>query len=168
MSLNWVIASVLIVFTFMLFPPKTPAHPAMYAACEGIQKEVTADVRAGKKILVGHGMMYLLKAGSREVPLDRVNTILELKAGGLQHLSQFPERIRERFYDRLYLTVEHWYPPEFVAEIEKNYRTEKIVPRPDCSDHLETGRYLALIGDCRILVPRESSDANPILDAPAK
>ena len=153
---NWTMAAVLVVFVLLLFPPKTPAHPAMYAACEQIQKQVDADVKARRKVLIGHGMMYLLRAGSREVPLDRVNSILELKAAGYANLTQFPERIRQRYYDRLYLTVETWYPPEFVTLIEKHYQIQTVVPRPECSDHIETGRYVPLIAECRILVPKKT------------
>lgn len=153
--LDWTIATSLVLFIGLLFPPKTPAHPDMYAACNEIQKMVDADILAGRKVLIGHGMMYLLRAGSKEIPLDRVNSILELKAAGYESLSQFPERIRQHHYDRLYLTVEHWYPPAFVAEIEKHYQVQTIVKQPPCSNHLETGRYTPLIGDCRILIPRE-------------
>jgi hypothetical protein len=165
---TWTVASVLVVFVLLLFPPKTPAQPAMYAACELIQKQVDADVKARRKVLVGHGMMYLLRAGSREVPLDRVNSILELKAAGYEHLTKFPERIRQHYYDRLYLTVETWYPSEFVALIDQHYQVESIVPRPSASDHIETGRYLALISECRILVPREPSKTNAPIHAPAQ
>ena len=138
----------------------------MYAACEEIQKQVDADIKARRKVLIGHGMMYLLRAGSREVPLDRVNSILELKAAGYANLTQFPERIRQHYYDRLYLTVENWYPPEFVALIEKHYQLQTIVKQPECSDHIETGRYLPLIADCRILVPREPSKPDSTVHAP--
>ena len=158
---NWMTAGLLVVFVGLLFPPKTPAHPLMYSACAGIQEQVNADIKAGRKVLIGHGMMYLLRAGSREVPLDRANTLLELKAAGFQSLSQFPERLRQRYYDRLYLNVEDWYPAEFLAEVEAHYRVESVVRRPECSNHLETGRYLQLIGDCRILVPREGTGAEP-------
>jgi hypothetical protein len=163
---NWIVAGVLVVFVVLLFPPKTPAHPAMYAACEEIQKQVDADIKARRKVLIGHGMMYLLRAGSREVPLDRVNSILELKAAGYANLTQFPERIRQHYYDRLYLTVENWYPPEFVALIEKHYQLQTIVKEPECSNHIETGRYLPLIADCRILVPREPSKPDSTVHAP--
>jgi hypothetical protein len=153
--LDWTIATSLVLFAGLLFPPKTPADPAMYAACNEIQKMVDADIQTGRKVLIGHGMMYLLRAGSKEVPLDRTNSILELKAAGHENLSQFPDRIRQRYYDRLYLTVEHWYPPEFIAEIDKHYRVQTIVKQPPCSNHLETGRYTPLIGDCRIMIPRQ-------------
>lgn len=152
--LNWVTVTLLVTFVLLLFPPKTPAHPAMRAACERIQSLVNADLQAGRKVLIGHGTMYLLKAGSEEVPLDRANSILELKAAGFESLLQFPERIRQRYYDRLYLTVEHWFPPPFLAEIERHYEVVDIVRQPECSNHIETGRYTQLIGDCRILAPR--------------
>jgi hypothetical protein len=151
---NWFVAAMLTVFILLLFPPKTPAHRLMTAACTEIQNQVSADMQAGRKVLVGHGLMYQLRAGSKEVPLDRVNSILELKAAGFAERSRFLERIRQHYYDRLYLTTEFWYPPEFVAEIDKYYQTQSLLPRPDCSDHIDSGRYVALIAPCRILVPR--------------
>jgi hypothetical protein len=153
--LDGTLAGLLVVFVVLLFPAKLPPHRSMYAVCEEIQARVTADVQAGRRVLVGHGMMYLLQAGSREVPLDRANSILELKFAGLADRSRFPERIRQRHYERLYLTVEQWYPPEFSAEIEEHYQTESIVPAPVARNHVESGFYTPLIGQCRVLVPRQ-------------
>jgi hypothetical protein len=31
---------------------------------------------------------------------------------------------------------------------------QSVVQKPQCSDHAETGRYVELIGECRIMVPR--------------
>ena len=107
---DWTLGVLLVAFVGFLLPPKLPPHPAMYAACADIQKRIDADLKAGRKIVVGHGMMYLLRAGSRAVPLDRTNTLLELRMAGRSGLSRFGERIRQRYYDRMYLTVEHWYP----------------------------------------------------------
>jgi hypothetical protein len=151
---NWLVVTLLVTFVLLLFPPKTPAHRDMHAACAEIQSMVDADLAAGRKVLIGHGMMYLLRAGSREVPRDRANSILELKAAGMQDLLEFPERIRKRHYDRLYLTLEHWFPPEYIAEVERHYEVVAVVKQPECSNHLETGRYTQLIGDCRVLAPR--------------
>lgn len=149
------LATLLVVFVSLLFPAKLPPHRSMYAVCEEIQARVTADVQAGRRVLVGHGMMYLLRAGSRAVPLDRANSILELKFAGLADRSRFPERIRQRYYDRLYLTVEQWYPPEFAAEIERYYQLEAVIPAPVPRNHVESGFYTPLIGECRVLVPRQ-------------
>jgi hypothetical protein len=106
--------------------------------------------------------MYLLRAGMREVPLDRLNSILELRAAGLEDLSDFGKRIQRRHYDRIYLTVEDWLSTQQLEDVNRYYREVQVVPEPACSGHIATGRFLALIGDCRILVPREvplSTDA---------
>jgi hypothetical protein len=53
-----------------------------------------------------------------------------------------------------------------VALIEKHYQLQTIVKEPECSSHIETGRYLPLIADCRILVPREPSKPDSTVHAP--
>jgi len=165
---NWTLATVLTAFVVLLFPSKTPAHRTMYAACSEIQNRVDADVKAGRRILVGHGMMYQLRAGVREVPLDRVNSIVEFKFAGRGDLSYFPERIRQRYYDRLYLVLESWYPDDVREVIEQNYEVESVVKQPVCGNHIETGRDVALIGDCRILVPRKPSKSDTPVRTPAQ
>jgi len=95
------------------------------------------------------------------VPLDRINTLLELRMADKAGLSRFNERLREQHYDRMFLTVEEWYPAEVLAEVEKYYQVEKVVPKLVTSDHLATGRFLSLIAPCRILVPRESAPRRP-------
>ena len=153
---DWTVVVLLVAFVGLLLPSKTPAHPVMYDRCREIQKLVDADIQAGRKVLIGHGMIYLLRAGSREVPLDRVNTLLELRMADRVGLSRFGERVRTHYYDRMFLTVEEWYPPEIIAEIETYYQVETVIPKIQASDHIATGRYLALIAPCRILVPRKS------------
>lgn len=66
-------------------------------------------------------------------------SILELKAAGHENLSRFPERIRQHYYDRLYLTVEHWYPPAFIAEIDKHYQVQNVVKQPRAATTLKSG-----------------------------
>lgn len=151
---NWTFALALVAFVGLLLPPKKPAHPALVAACREIQRQVDADVKAGRKILVGHGMMYLLHAGAKDVPRDRVNSILELKAGRYASRSHFPERLRQHYYDRLYLTLEDWYPPEFISEINRHYAVQSVVKPPAHSSSMESARFPALIAECRILIPR--------------
>src|SRR5262249_36085034 len=106
------VATMLTLFVLLLVSPKAPAHPTMAAACQEVQRRVDADVRAGRRIMVAHGTMYQINAGSRDVPLDRVNSILELATGGYGDRSRFVQRLRERYYDRLYLAAEDWYPPD--------------------------------------------------------
>ena len=152
--LDGVVATMLTLFVLLLASPKTPADPKMVAACEDVQGRVDADLHAGRRIMVGHGTMYLLKAGSRDIPLDRVDSILELKTGGYGSRSHLLQRIRERYYDRLYLVVEDWYPDDVRAEIEARYQVLATVKRPNCTDRVDSGRWLPLIGDCRVMEPR--------------
>lgn len=50
--------------------------------------------------------------------------------------------------------MEDWYPPEFVTEINRYYEVQSVVREPAGSSHLESGRFLPLIGECRIMTPR--------------
>jgi hypothetical protein len=154
---NLLVGTPLIAFVLLLIPTRLPPHRLMYACCEAVQEHVTADLNAGLKVLVAHGAMYQLRAGSREVPLDRANSSLELRMAGLGSLTQTAARIHDRYYDRIYLTLEDWYEPAVLAEIEKNYAVDTIIRRPKLSDRIELGRCLSLMGDCRILSPRPAA-----------
>jgi hypothetical protein len=153
---NFLAGTVLAAFVVLLVPTRFPADRAMYECCETVQARVTADIRAGHRVLVAHGTMYQLRAGSREIPLDRANSVVELVAAGLGDRVQMIERLRSRYYDRIYLVVEDWYGEAILAEINKNYVVEDVVKKPVTADHSELCRYLPLIGDCKIMSPRRN------------
>lgn len=116
-------------FQLVKFPPvQFMIEEGHYQYCETYEKLVADDYREGKRILVPHGTMVLIRAGDREVPLDRINSVLELRSGGMAHLAGTAGRIRNRYYDRIYmpdfdlLISSSWYGDEIVAELEANYQ----------------------------------------------
>jgi hypothetical protein len=153
---NFLAGTVLAAFVVLLVPTRFPADRAMYECCETVQARVTADTKAGHRVLVAHGTMYQLRAGSREIPLDRANSVVELVAAGLADRVQMIERLRRRYYDRIYLVMEDWYGEAILAEINKNYVVEDVVKKPVTADRSELCRYLPLIGDCKIMSPRRN------------
>jgi len=152
--LNVPLAILTTCFILLLLPTRVPPGRAMYATCGAIQERIDADVKAGLKILVAHGMMYQLHAQLPAVPLDRANSYLELAMAGLADQTGTAARIRERYYDRIYLTVRDWYGPDILKELEQNYVPREVIPKPAGADRIELGRTLGLIGDCQILSRR--------------
>jgi hypothetical protein len=148
----------LAVFVALLFPRHLPPSRSMHACCAGIQQAISRDIHDGKKVLVAHGTMYQLRAGSKAVPRDRANSALELNVARMGNLMQTADRLRRREYDRVYLVLPEWYGPEVLAAIQANYVTNSIIARPQTTDRLELGRALSLMADCAILSPRPASN----------
>ena len=159
---HW-LAVTLVLFAILLLPTRFPPDDRMLAACAEIQDSVTADIRAGRRILVAHGTMYQLRAGSKEIPLDRVNSIVDLKAAGFSNRVRTVERIRNHYYDRLYLVVEDWYDDEMRAAFKEYYQTDRIIPKPASSDRSELGRFVPLIAECIIMSPRTNTLSTSII-----
>ena len=151
---NFVLATVVTGFVLMLLPTRYPADRTMYDCCAAVQSRVTLDLKAGRRVLVAYGTMYQLRAGSREIPLDRACSIGDLRAAGISSRVKLVERVRAHYYDRLYLAVEEWYDDDMRRAIHEHYLIDEVIPRPDCHDRLEVGRSLSLIGECKIMSPR--------------
>jgi hypothetical protein len=151
---QYLLGLTLAMFVLVLFPVRYPMDRTIYATCQEIQERVTADVAAGKRVLVAHGTMYQLRAGSQEIPLDRANSIIDLMAAGFSGRVKTAERIRARYYDRLYLAVEDWYDAEMRAAIHEHYQVDAVIPKPTSPDRAELGRALLLIGDLKVMSPR--------------
>ena len=77
-------------------------------------------------MLIAHGMSFLIRARSREIPLDRSNSILELNVSGKGGLTGTDRRVREGYYDKIYLNSE-WYSPEL-----RDHPGELQGSRQDC------------------------------------
>jgi hypothetical protein len=151
---SYLLGVVLILFVGVLLPVRYPMDGKIYAACEEIQNRVTADIAGGKRVMVAHGTMYQLRAGSQEIPLDRANSIIDLMAAGFSGRVKTAERIRAQYYDRLYLAVEDWYDEEMRAAIHEYYQVDAVIKKPDSPDRAELGRSLLLIGDCLVMSPK--------------
>ncbi|HLY36628.1 MAG TPA: hypothetical protein VKU61_01240, partial [Candidatus Binatia bacterium] len=89
-----------------------------------------ADLRAGRRVLLAHGTTPLIWNGSREVPLDRGNTILELLYGKRMDLTaKMTERFQTRYYDRIY-AMGNWYIWN-IPVIQQQYREVRRIARPE-------------------------------------
>ena len=152
--LNFLPGALLVVFVGLLLPTRFPASRAMYECCATVQAKVSADLDAGRRVLVAQGTMYQLRAGSREVPLDRVNSVVDIVAAGLGDRVGMIDRLRAHYYDRIYLVVEDWYGEAILAELYKHYSVTDVVKLDEPSGHSELCRFLPLMGPCKILSPR--------------
>ena len=144
----------IVVLIVLLGPTKLPPKPAQFEYCHTIEERIRHDLKAGRNVLVSHGTMFLIRAGSRDVPLDRANSVLELIAGGKGNKSGMSARIADHFYDRIYLISEDWYGKELLADINENYVSVSTVKGPSFQALAALG-FQALMDDCEILIPRE-------------
>jgi len=86
-----------------LFPAQLPPSASQQLYCRRLIDTIGADLRAGKRVLLGHGTTPLIWNGSTDVPRFRSNTILELSVGGkTQLLAAIQDKVERARYDRVY------------------------------------------------------------------
>jgi hypothetical protein len=96
---------------------------------------VAGDLEAGKRVLVAHGTMTWIRNGRRDPPLDRIVSVVELRAAGEDRVGT-AQRLASRAYDRIYLPdVPVWfdatlYGPEIVEVLRANYHKVDTLPMP--------------------------------------
>lgn len=124
---GWLVYTLLL--TGALVPQKKAPDAGLWRYGNALQEAVAADEQAGRRVLVSHGAMFRILAGNLEVPLDRANSMLELRAGGKANLAGTDRRITDHVYDRVYLNST-WYGDETVDHILRTYRTVGHIPGP--------------------------------------
>ena len=143
-----------IVLLLTLFPRLFTPREAQFQYCERFEQLVREDAVAGRLPLVAHGTMMLIRSELTDVPLDRANSILELRQAGMADLAGTARRIQDRYYDRIYLNSE-WYGEELEAIIDANYRLLGTIPAPNTSLPSDlVPRDLML--EVRILEPKDA------------
>ena len=147
----------LIAWVAMLVPIKGIPTQQNYDYCRAIESAVREDVHHGRRILITNGAAFYTRAGVFAPPLDQGNSYLEIALGGREDLLHDTKaRIDNHYYDRIYLTKDSFYTDEMLAEMNRQYRIESVIPAPP-----STGKLWRIIGlrswlmtDCKILVPR--------------
>src|SRR5439155_18330430 len=119
--------AVVLALILSLFPVKLPPTAAMYDYGEQLDRAIRDDVSAGRSVLLAHGTMPLIHAGTTAVPLDRANSALEMiTAGRMDVLKPMIGRFQDRAYDRIYLNSP-WYDG-IVLMIAQQYREVATIP----------------------------------------
>jgi hypothetical protein len=119
--------AVVLALILSLVPVKLPPTTAMYDYGEQLDRAIRDDVSAGRSVLLAHGTMPLIHAGTTAVPLDRANTALEMiTAGRMDVLQPMIDRFRDRAYDRIYLNSP-WYDG-IALMIAQQYREVATIP----------------------------------------
>ena len=114
---------------YCYMPTKDTPQQVHYDYIRKIDRMVGRDLRAGKRVLVAHGTAFQLRNQSRQIPLDRSNSFLELKVAGKTGQTGTERRLREKYYDRIYLNS-IWYSPRVNATLPENYREVARIPAP--------------------------------------
>ena len=155
-------------FLVLLVPMKVPPRPGDMAFGRAIEDGVTADLKAGRKVLLTHSTAALIRAGVKEAPRDRANSVLELVAGDVGNLADIKTRINAHYYDRIYLVVGKWYHDDITNCIMQNYKVDYIIPRSPYTPRLIYGYGDLMLDDVPVLSPRETNAAAQTEEAPAQ
>lgn len=118
------------------FLPKrsnVPLEEAHFQYGERFEEMIWRDLRRGNRVLIGHGTSVLIHNGILEIPLDRMNSALELKSGSKSELMKTLDRLRDGRYDRIYLPQLlflniSWYGDAVQKEIEENWEINAGIP----------------------------------------
>ncbi len=76
---------------------------------------------------MAHGAMFGIRNGALGVPLDRANSLVELRVGGQGHLAHTARRLAEAHYDRIYLNSD-WYGQAVERARKQHYRVVGRIP----------------------------------------
>lgn len=110
-----------------LVPVKALPTADLYRYCTEVQRALDDAVLKGERVLLAHGTAWLIRAGALDVPLDRANSILEVNVARREADLGTLQRIRERYYDRIFLNSP-WYGPVIEAAIRENYAQVGEIP----------------------------------------
>jgi len=109
----------------LLITEHVPPSENDYAFARELDQRLKSDFESGCRVMVDNNTSAWLHAGYTEVPRDRINTIINLKLGGLGDMTQTYSRLQAGYYDRLYLL---WPDPSWLSVLEPNYILEESIP----------------------------------------
>ncbi len=118
-----------------LVPLRLPPEDSHYRFYSELERSVADDIREGKHVLVPHGTMLFIHNGLRKIPMDRVISYLEYSASGKESSAQTLQRIKNKFYDVIYMDNLSWlYGAQVLAAIAENYTVAERLALPERSD----------------------------------
>jgi hypothetical protein len=113
--------SALVAIALFTFPLKAMPGADSWRYAAEMQQTIAQSLASREKLLVAHGAVGWIAAGQRSVPLDRANSVLELREAHLLDKVTMKQRISAKAYDRIILNS-RWYGAELEAAIRQNYR----------------------------------------------
>jgi hypothetical protein len=108
-------------------PKFYPPNRETYRFAAEMQGAVDEAKAKHERILVCFGSVVLIKAGLTEVPLDRANSISELRVGRLTDFPATLDRINSKYYDTILWNCPDWYGSDITAAIARNYHSVSTI-----------------------------------------
>ncbi|MBU0581291.1 MAG: hypothetical protein KKA19_08950, partial [Candidatus Margulisbacteria bacterium] len=136
-------------------PIKIPPKDLHYQYCAKIEQAIKTDLEQGSNILLPHGIMHLIRNNYIGVPLDRANSIIELKSANQTDQTLTLSRIKNKQYDRIYMNIvpEQWLGDKITQAIEDNYKITDFIEGPPIIG-IGRGFQEDLMLGCYILRPK--------------
>jgi len=123
------------------------------------------DLQAGRRVLLAHGTAALLRAGYDEIPKDRVLSIYETVYAGLPQTGSMLRRIRDQYYDRIYLDIPPiWYGKPVVELLLSRYTLAAQIEGPQRHHGFRGGHSLLRHGFQQELNPDRTLIFEPLRD----
>lgn len=153
-AMYWLNRAGAIALILTLVTQHAPPGASDYAVAARLEAMLRADRAAGRRVLLAHGTAALVRSGYTEVPFDRANSVGELNVAGVGYRAGTLMRIRNSYYDRIYLNSA-WYGPEIDQEIRRRYQRRDIITGTGAMDYARGFQGLLMEGseiwDCRDL-----------------
>jgi len=127
LRLDLIVAALATMLALAVVPVKALPTADLYRYGNEVQRAIDEAVRNGERVLLAHGTAWLIKAGALDVPLDRANSILEVNVARREADLGTLQRIRERYYDRIFINSP-WYGPVIEGAIREHYQKVGEIP----------------------------------------
>ncbi len=145
-------------------PTRVPPTKGHETFGRELERAIADACAKGEHVLLGHGTMPLIRAGCRDVPLDRANSLLELDNGKVGPHAATLERIRTHYYGHIFFNARNWYNGVLSSEIRNHYETVSWInaaaDQPGASGRERLDWHFGyqrgeLDGNVEVLVPRK-------------
>jgi hypothetical protein len=152
--LGIVAAATLVVIGLGLYPTKRQPLRDHWRYGRELEAALREDRAASRRVLVAHGTAAWLRAGLRDVPRDRSNSVLELDAAHRADDAETAARFAARHYDRIYVGWPR-YADDMEEALRKHYRKVGTIAPVSLPDkNTANGWSVEMVAPIAIYAPR--------------
>jgi len=120
--------TVIALLLVLLVPKRLPPPPGAYRYAERLEAAIAGDVAAGRRVLLAHGTMPLIRAGLTSVPRDRADAVDMAFFTRPAALAGLTTRLQAGLYDRIYANTPGY---ALTPAVQRHYRQVDVIERPE-------------------------------------
>ncbi len=155
-ALAALVAALLVFLTLGLYPLKMAPRRDAWPFCRTVERQIGDDLRAGKRLWVPTGAMFLIHAGRTEPLQDLSINIWSAEQAQFDNLG-IVQRLRNRDYDAIYY-IFPW-PLSLRATILENYALVRHIDGPAWAGRRDVrGVQPYLTSGCDVFAPKPPAE----------